>query len=459
MAAISSHLGRIKLSVATWSSELPQRGRSVLALQLLFGVQMALFAIMVWATAITTPYLDMLTWQHDALIALRTNSVSGWWAHLIHPHNEHRLAFVRLMTLFDLTLGGGNQLVFIVMTLMAVLMMAWMLWSVMAEHALRRDRTLALIVPMLVLSSTAALDIGLPINCVYPLSLVFLLGALVLFSSAILSPSSPTRFFIGAMLCAALAPFGNMTGLVVWPVLLWLGLRARLAPALICALLVIGVTESALYLWHDMPGGSAARDALPHEPGTPSLIRMIAYAGIFLGLPFSRVAALTTLGMVIGLALAAVAIAILLRDCILRPSCSRASLVSTGLILTGLAVACMAGFGRANEGAVMIAPARYSIYVLLFHAGLIMRALLWLRRLPFAERNPDLKLGVCFASMLVLFQGASGLAGFRAADTLRDSVRAWQPGQHDPCYLKTIFPDLGYAEAVKRDVDAYLMGQ
>ncbi|GBQ86228.1 hypothetical protein [Asaia krungthepensis] len=457
MDAISSSPVRFRSPGPALSSLDLDKRRPIAALRLLFAVQLVVFAIVVWKIAITTPYLDMLTWQHDALIALRTNTVSGWWAHLLHPHNEHRLALVRLMTLFDLTLGGGNQLIFIVVTLFAVLMMAWGLWRVMADNARRQDRALALIVPMLVLSSTAALDVGLPINCVYPLSLAFLVGALVLFSGAIVAPASATRLFIGAIICASLAPYGNMTGLAVWPVLLWLGLRGRLAPALLLCVLLIGGAESLLYLWNNMPGSHASASGLSAGHAASSLARIVAYAGIFLGLPFSRIPALAVPSMVLGLGLAGVTIALLLRDCVTRAPSTRASLVSTGLLLTGIGVACMAALGRANEEEALIAPARYALYVLLLYAGLVMRFLLWLRRHPLSGRMTDLRIGLGFASLLVLFQGVSGFAGFRAADTLRKSVQSWHPGQHDECYLKTIFPDLGYADRVRRDVDAYLL--
>ncbi|WP_025840683.1 hypothetical protein [Asaia platycodi] len=150
----------------------------------LFSVHVVIFALVVWGTAVTTPYLDMLTWQHDALDALKANNATVWLSHLLHPHNEHRLAFVRVLTLLDLTFGGGRETIFIMTTLLAVIVIAGLLWRVMTEQTRAKDRLLALVVPMLILSSTAALDIGLPINCVYPLSLVFSVAAIVLFARA-----------------------------------------------------------------------------------------------------------------------------------------------------------------------------------------------------------------------------------------------------------------------------------
>ena len=453
LAAPSSRLDRLRLS-AFFRLRTPHRyGKPSLYMGSLFSVHVVIFALVVWGTAVTTPYLDMLTWQHDALDALKANNATVWLSHLLHPHNEHRLAFVRVLTLLDLTFGGGRETIFIMTTLLAVIVIAGLLWRVMTEQTRAKDRLLALVIPMLILSSTAALDIGLPINCVYPLSLVFSVAAIVLFARATIALRKNPRLLMGAMLCALLSPFGNMTGLVIWPVLTWLGWRAKAGLRVSLITLSLGLVEASLYLWHDLP--AHASGDTPYDLG--SLVRLGAYAGVFLGLPFSRLAALTLPAIGFGLCLGLVASAILVADRLSKKPATRASLVSTGLILTGLGVAMMASLGRANESTELIAPARYSIYVVLFHTGLVMRALLWLRTHPYHNRPLDLKTGMGFAMLLVLFQAVSGLAGLKAAHDLRDVVISWQPGLQDARYTKLVFPDLSYAETVRRDVEAYLL--
>ncbi|GGC26403.1 hypothetical protein HW511_06395 [Asaia siamensis] len=418
----------------------------------LFAVHVIIFAFVVWGTAMTTPYLDMLTWQHEALEALRVNDGANWLHHFLLPHNEHRIAFERALTLVDLEIGGGHQIAFIAASLLSVLIIAGLLWRILSEGASNRERLLALLVPMLILSSTSALDIGVPINCVYPISLVFSVAAIVLFARAVTAQQNVTPLFAGAMLCALLSPFSNMTGLGIWPVLLWLGWQAKAKQSILAVILSLAVIETSLYLWHD----STAPAVHSGAHGIAALERMIAYAGIFLGLPFSRLAALALPAMVFGLCLGLVALAVLVNDCLRRKTATRASLVSTGLILIGLGVALMASLGRLNENVELIAPARYALYVVLLHAGLIMRALVWLRSRPCCVGQADLKTATGFALLLVLFQMASGLAGVRAASDLRAVVLSWQPGMQDARYVKLIFPELSYAVKVHQEVEDFL---
>ncbi|WP_336945963.1 hypothetical protein [Asaia sp. HN010] len=455
LAATYSRLDRLRLSAFSWFRTPRRHEKASLYLHGLFTVHVLVFALVVWGTAVTTPYLDMLTWQHDALEALKANEATVWFGHLLHPHNEHRLAFVRVLTLLDLTFGGGRETIFIMTTLLAVIVIAGLLWRVMTEHARAKDRLLALVIPMLILSSTAALDIGLPINCVYPLSLVFSVAAIVIFARAATAPRNNSRLLMGAMLCALLSPFGNMTGLVIWPVLTWLCWRSQAGWRISLITLFLGTSESCLYLWHDLPVHASGGIQL----GLGAVMRLGVYAGVFLGLPFSRLATFTIPAIGLGWGLALVASAILVADCLNKKPATRATLVSTGLILIGLGVAAMASLGRVDESADLVAPARYSIYVVLFHTGLVMRVLLWFRTRPDRARPLGLKTGMGFATLLLLFQVVSGLAGLKAANDLRDVVMSWQPGLHGAHYTKLVFPDLSYAEAVRRDVDAYLLAR
>jgi hypothetical protein len=79
--------------------------------------------------------------------------------------------------------------------------------------------------PMLLLTTAAAVDCSIPINSIYPLSLVFLVTTLALFEGGAEDARYTGAKRAAALVTAVLASFSNIGGLVIWPAMLWLAWR------------------------------------------------------------------------------------------------------------------------------------------------------------------------------------------------------------------------------------------
>src|SRR5262249_48157495 len=119
---------------------------------------------------------------------------------------------------------------------------------------------------------------------------------------------------LGAILAAALAPFGVAGGLVAPLVTIWVAWAGRWSRGWLVAVIAVSVALIAVYL----PGLPVGHDAKPL--GWAALLEMADYGIRFLGLPWSHAASLVWFGRLVGgLVLAGGVATLLCSDAFRRP--------------------------------------------------------------------------------------------------------------------------------------------
>src|SRR5438105_941197 len=152
------------------------------AIAFIAAVQFALFGYFLVRTAVTSPISDMFSYI-AAYLRLRAGEV-GLLDYLWQPHGEHRLMWIRLLTWADVEVFHTREIPFIAAATAAIGATAILLW-----HQLRRalppgTTVLALLAPMLILSTANVTDSSIAINTTYPITVFFVVLALVLFANA-----------------------------------------------------------------------------------------------------------------------------------------------------------------------------------------------------------------------------------------------------------------------------------
>jgi hypothetical protein len=418
----------------------------------LAALDLGLFVWYLNATIIRRPFWDMYSY---VLHYLDYRANGGWWTYLWQPHDLHRPVWSRLLTAFDIQAFSGVSYPFIISSTALQLTTAWLLWrECRAGVPGRLGWALGCVVLMLVLTSVAAVDCAIPIECAYPQALAFTVLAIVLFDGGE-DPGMGNRYAIewrrGAALLAAIgAPLGNAVGLAAWPILLWVAWRGRTGRAWMMTIAGVGLVFIVLYL----PALSIASTAgtLATGQGIADVgywARRANYLLTYLGLPWTRATALLLPGRVLGAVLLGAGVSVVLWRGVFRAPTGRLERISVALIMFSLASALLATVGRVNlaQSDGVLVPVRYSVLLAPLHVGLLWITSPWLTRLWSNRRSwPAVAVGITVACVLLLAQQvAAGEAAVATTRRMRATIERFEAGETDPTMTSVIYVDLNQA--------------
>lgn len=172
----------------------------------------------------------------------------SWLAYLWEPHNEHRAVADRLLIAIDVEMFGGNNLPFLFMrTVLLLIMLLSLAWEIQSSN----------------LSSSVKLTVGsLSIFALLPANLVVmysmpLMGGFVQTStfavfSLLLWDKTSTLKRALSLVAAFMAGLGVAGGLFIWPVLAFSAWRCGSRPTQLVIVVCAGILMWAVYL-HGLP--------------------------------------------------------------------------------------------------------------------------------------------------------------------------------------------------------------
>lgn len=394
------------------------------------SIQTAAFIALVVATAVTTPYSDLLDWvaRHEVFEADR-----DWLAYLFTPHINHRLPYSFALLDLDIRLFRGAGWPLIVVATLCLLATAALLARQAFAAAPRGLRAgAAATAAMLTLTSANALDASQPINSLYTHALLLAVAALLLVEAE--RRPGWTRSIL-AFLAACAATFGNAVGLALFPALLFRRWRCGARWRELAGWAAASIVFIAAFAWGQSspPATLQATDAWLLAAGLEFLA--------CLGLPWSTV--IGPAPWLPGLVIVGPALWAAL-SCGGREA-SRSDRVAAALALFSLGVAAMHAISRTTVGAPLAPPLRYAVFMAPLHVALLM---LVLPRL--AEVQPRLARWTLAGALLALLaqQAAAGLVALSTADQIRGRIAAFKSGEVSPMTRLTVHPDPARARAI-----------
>ena len=346
------------------------------------AVYLCVFAYFLYATTIRIPFSDMFGYVTDYLDYRQNRDLLSY---LWMPHTQHRLVWTRLLTAIDIAAFNGVGYPFIIASTISLVSV-----PLLIRGAINRSRMLPevthvanVLIVMLVLTTANVVDCSIPIETIYPQTLLFAVLAIILFDGGDLESGGQSTYRRAAGLFAAIASaFGSATGLVIWPILLWSAWRGGVSRSWKIAVLVTGAAFVAFYV-HGLPAPQASLEALSGDGQfyAPShLLKIGEYLLTYLGLPWTRAAALTLVGRLIGAALLALGLVTIVRRGFLKAPVDRLERIAVSLIMFSFATAALAAIGRVDEAPDVAVPVRYSVYLAPLHIGLLCFVMSWLNR-------------------------------------------------------------------------------
>jgi hypothetical protein len=402
-------------------------------------LQLVSFSYFLWETMIRTPFQDMLAW---IVSYLYFKDHGDFGAYLWGLHNEHRLVWVRLLTIIDVELFHAAGLAFIVAGTASLLASA-VIAFLFIRRALRDSGSTsqaAWLAPMLILTSASAVDCAIPINTVYPIALFFMIGSVALFEGG----TDGRRAL--ALPVAAAAAFGNGAGLVIWPVLVWAAWRQKAGLIWVVTVALLGGLFIGLYT-HGTPSTTPLATALQADQFTrDNASRMVSYALTYLALPFSRAPSLATVSHVIGLVLLAASLFAIARVSLIERANTRLNRFDSALILIALGSAAVAAIGRSHLDPDVRVPVRYTVLVAPMHIGLLCLAIQCLGRR--ARSASGWIVVSSFAAALLAMQVLIGRPGIRVSNEMRLAIHAYYLGNRDPDVVRFVYTDAASAETL-----------
>jgi hypothetical protein len=423
-------------------------GLLIAALRVITAIDLALFAWYLKASIIREPFWDMYSWVLHYLDYRRDG---GWWAYLWAPHDVHRPVWIRLLTAFDIEVFSGTSYPFIVFATACHLVTAWLLWreSRRGVHG-RSGEVLGYMVLMLLLTSVAAVNCAVPLTNGYVHVLSAIVLAIVLFDGEG-EVRAPGRSAIwrrsAAILAGVSAPLASAVGWAIWPILLWVAWRGNTGRMWITLVGIIGAAFAAIYNYgltitlgdSPTPAAGLAND----------LLARANYLVTYLGLPWTRAAALAVPGRIVGALLLAAGVWVVVRRGLLRPPAGRLERIAVALVMFSLASALLASAGRAGvTGRTdVLVPVRYAVLVTPLHVGLLWIVWPVLGRLWDKERHRiAVSLAVAGACVLLLVQQiAAGQMAAAQTARMRATIDRFLAAETDSEMTSVIYIDLDQA--------------
>jgi hypothetical protein len=397
-------------------------------------VHFILFGYFLFQTAIMSPISDMFAYL-DAYIRFRAGEVS-WVTYLWRAHGEHHLLWIRLLTWADVEVFHTRGIPFMAAATAAIAATALLLW-----HHLRRAQamadgptSLALLAPMLIMSTANVTDVSVPINTTYPITVFFVVLAIVLFAYARNRAWRANYQRMAALLAAFGASLATAAGLLVWPILFWIAWRERLSRTWLATLACLGIVYILFY----------ARDlhfiglAPTLETGAASFLspehlsRVADYCFAFLGLPSTREPALALVGRALGVTLFLAGLSAVVIATFSERLSTPFNRIAVGMILLALGSAALAALGRGDLIDEVKVPVRYTLFATALPIGLLFillpRAACFLR----SPRGRVLQAtaGLLLAGLLLIQQLAIGRAAARIAQAIAREADCFAQGTY-----------------------------
>jgi hypothetical protein len=410
--------------------------------------QFLLFAAFLNLTMILRPFSDMISYIDDYLHFHQNGDLLGYlWA----AHTEHHQPFIRVLTALDVAAFRASGVPFVVASSIATIVAALLIYV-----EFRRDeqlsgpaRPLSWLAPMLLLTTGAAVDCSIPINSIYPLSLVFLVATLVLFDSG---PDVHYTKRTAALVIAIMASFTNVGGLAIWPALLWLAWRRGASKRWLIGIATLGVGYGSFYVL-TLP--STGIDRPSHVIELAHLLKMADYLLAYLGLPLSRQPELGFMARGLGGVLLLGGLIAIIRDAILRGPTTRLYRFGIGLIMIALGIAFLVALGRVDIEQEVKVPVRYAVFVAPLHIGLLAVALPHLAQLATRSKRQIALLGAgaTLAAILLVLQVAAGRSAIIVSTSIANAIaRFEETGLVEPGW-EQLYPDVGQAKRVLTELN------
>jgi hypothetical protein len=399
---------------------------------LIAGMHFAAFGFFLFKTAITAPISDMFGYLADYL-RFRGGQVA-LLEYLWQPHGEHRLLWTRLLTWLDVEIFHTRAIPFITAATGAILLTAGLVWYQLwrAQPRLGGSTPLGLLAPMVILSTANVVDCSVPINTTYPITVFFIVLALVLFAGAEKSDGHGNYRRTAAILAAFGAGLTTAAGMLVWPILLWTGWLGRAAGAWMAILAALGAGYTALYLTNLPVHGLAPASQMDVSSllSAGHLGKLTDYFIAFLGLPFTREPDLGLFGRAVGLALLLLGLSTVLTSALGRRASTRLDRIGIGMILLALGSAALAAVGRSDLVDEVRVPIRYTLFATTLQVGLLF---LLLPRLGRQLATPRARLvqntaGLIIAAVLLIQQILVGRLAVQITTAISSEAECFAQG-------------------------------
>lgn len=232
---------------------------------------------------LATGYVPLMFWDQWETASMYAELQAGTW-HLndwLKLHNEHRIAFPRLVYLADLAWADGTDLLNLTVLFLIQLAHGYLLFRLVA-NAGRMSNLLRLATAFSFMAATVALvQVG---NLRWGFQVAFV-GVYAAASAAIaLTAGADTariRGLAAAIGLALIATFCMANGLLVWPVMLWVALVSGARKSTLLSIAVAGGAAVAVYLaGYETPAHHAPPLASLQQPD-----QMLMYLVTYLGNP------------------------------------------------------------------------------------------------------------------------------------------------------------------------------
>ncbi len=399
---------------------------------LLAAAHVALFGYFLFRTAIFSPISDMFAYINHYL-RFRAGEMPPL-VYLWKAHGEHHLVWIRLLTWADVELFHTRGIPFMAAATAAISATAALIWQQLrrTEPSLGRVTYLGLLAPMLILSAANVTDCSVPINTTYPLTVFFVVLALVLFTGAQELNSSGLYRRLAALLAAFGASMGTAAGLLAWPILFWIAWHERLNRGWLTILAGISVGYILFYAQglHFLGLAPALKSDAASFVSATHLQQIISYFFSFLGLPFSREPALELTGRVIGATLFLAGLFAVVIATFFNRLGTRLDRIAIGMILLAFGSAALASVGRVDLIDGMKVPVRYTIFATALQIGLLCIVLPRAVRHFTSTRGRLIlcSLGLMLAFMLLIMQVFIGRSAVQIAETISRDADCFAEG-------------------------------
>lgn len=397
-------------------------------------IYLSLFAYFAVGASILEPYSDMIDLVDNYFRAVDLDRPIEY---LLHPHNFHRIVWLRSLIALDVGLFHGTGLPFVAVAVACLTCTAALLVIEVRRVAERLALPLSVLAAMLVFLTANAAGAGVPANTPHVHTAFFSLFALTTAASA--GDHRNWLRWILAIAWSAAACFSLAAGLVLWPILLLMAWRSKASLATITFIGVASAAFCVAYL-----AGQPVAAPLQQTLDAQDLVKSVEYFLAYLGLPWVRGSRL--MGELLGAGLLAASLFALIRYGLAQTD--RTQRLALAMILFSLGGAALAAIGRRNIGTEVDVPVRYAILMAPLHAGLLLLSTPAIVRVW--ENWPRLVThGLILAlALLMVQQVIVGSVVVRAAERARQTIALYHQGGRTPEMLQWIYPDLAHAEAV-----------